>query len=84
MPSRTTGATARSRASSWSGRMEVEKDEEETTEPTDVEVEEDLEDEPAVREGLGALGQLGVAVLVVAALVALFIGVSALLRRLFV
>jgi len=63
--------------------MELEKDEEETREPTDVEVEEDLEGEPTVREGLGALGQLGVAVLLVALLVALLIGASALLRRLF-
>src|SRR5439155_25921088 len=36
--------------------MEVEKDEEETGEPTDVAVEEDLEDDSTVPEGLGALG----------------------------
>ena len=50
-------------------------------EETGFEIDETLDDGPAVREGLGALGQLAVAVLVVALLVAILIGTSAALRR---
>ena len=63
------------------GRMDPWEDEGETGEETGFEIDETLDDGPAVPEGLGALGQLAVAVLVVALLVAMLIGTSAALRR---
>ena len=41
------------------------------------------DDAPSFAEGLGALGQLAAAVIVVAILLAVFLGGSALLRRIF-
>jgi hypothetical protein len=53
-------------------------------EPVDPgEIDEGLDDGPAPREGLGAIGQLAAAVLVVAVLVLVFMGGSAVLRRVF-
>jgi hypothetical protein len=63
--------------------MEIEGRKGETGDRTDIEFDEGIDDEPVAPEGLGALGQLAVAVVVVAVLVAAFIGGSALLRRIF-
>jgi len=51
--------------------------------PEDPELDPDLDDSPAFPEGLGALGQLATAVIVVAVLLAALIFGSAFLRRLF-
>jgi hypothetical protein len=47
------------------------------------ELDEGLDNEPIIPEGLGAIGQLGSAVILVALLVAAFVFGSAFLRRLF-
>ena len=51
--------------------------------PVDPELDPGLDDEPALPEGLGALGQLATAVIVVALLLAALIFGSAFLRRVF-
>jgi hypothetical protein len=64
--------------------MDPEDGQEDVDELADpLEVEEDVEAEDAPRAGLGALGQLATAVLVVAVLILVFMGSSAVVRRLF-
>jgi hypothetical protein len=61
----------------------MEDNDAEVPEPGELpEVGED-DDAPMPAHGLGAIGQLAVAVLVVALLLAVFIGTSAALRRMF-
>ena len=63
---------------------EVEHEEEDGVRgPGDLELDESLHNEPVSPEGLGAIGQLATAVVVVAVLLAAFIFGSAFLRRLF-
>ena len=61
------------------GRVEPDGDAGEPVDPYDGD---DDADAPAPPTIFGAIGQLGAAILVVAVLIALFIGGSALLRRL--
>jgi hypothetical protein len=64
--------------------MPMEEQDGEANEPTDpFEVDEDIDSGPIAPEGLGALGQLAAAVLLVAVLILLFFGSSAVLRRVF-
>jgi hypothetical protein len=64
--------------------MEQDEPEDAVGEPVDPsEIDEGLDDGTAPREGLGAIGQLAVAVLFVAVLVLVFMGGSAVLRRVF-
>lgn len=60
----------------------MEEDQDSAGEPNEPEINEPS-DEPISPEGLGAIGQLAAAVIVVALLLAAFIGGSAFLRRLF-
>jgi hypothetical protein len=64
--------------------MEEDEIEDALGEPVDPsEIDEDLDDGPAARGGLGAVGQLAAAVLVVVVLVLIFMGGSAVFRRVF-
>ena len=64
--------------------MDLEDSEEEIDEGVDpCDVDDDTEGPHAAGTLLGAAGQLAAAVIVVAILVAVFIGASAVLRRLF-
>jgi hypothetical protein len=64
--------------------MEQPDGDDQTDEGAGLEAEEAVDEElDAPETGLGALGQLGAAVVVVALLLALFLGGSALFRRLF-
>jgi hypothetical protein len=61
--------------------MEVEDGEGELEDGAPLPAGDDVDDAPAAAGGLGAVGQLVVAVIAVALLLAAFIGGSALLRR---
>jgi hypothetical protein len=61
----------------------MEDHEADVPEPVELPAGDEDGDAPSLVDGLGALGQLAVAVLVVGVLIAAFIGGSALLRRIF-
>jgi hypothetical protein len=63
--------------------MVLEEEDDPFPDGPDPEEDDGLGNEPIAPEGLGALGQLAAAVIVVALLLAAFIGGSAFLRRIF-
>jgi hypothetical protein len=62
--------------------MRLDGDDDGFPDQPDLEPDEGLENEPIAPGGLGAIGQLAAAVVVVALLLAVFMGGSAFLRRL--
>jgi hypothetical protein len=61
----------------------MEDHEPEVGEPAELLTADEESEAPSPPSGLGAIGQLGVAVLVVALLITVFIGGSAVVRRIF-
>jgi hypothetical protein len=61
--------------------MEPEEGRQETGEGANLQIDDAIDDEAAAPDGLGAIGQLAAAVVVVAVLLAAFIFGSAVLRR---